>query len=113
MTMKGWMVMGAVLLAGCGMSPEQFNEESADLYCKTAVDCEDELGISFDSEQDCKAFLKGFGSVAVESCDYDGKLASDCISDLKKADCAALAEGPKSCDKVFSGPDCESSSTSE
>ena len=88
-----------------------FNEESADLSCKASADCAAEEGDEDFDLQECKALLEGFGSIAVELCDYDGKMASDCIADLKKADCEDL--NPKSCSKVFSGPDCELTSTSE
>lgn len=98
------VAFGCLFAVGCGTSPDEFNEKFADAYCKTAVTCDGT--VTFESESDCKAFLEGFNSVAAESCDFDPKASKDCLDEVEAVDCDTLNDTP-SCDKVYSGDECE------
>jgi hypothetical protein len=104
------MVM--VVLVGCGgVSEEGFREEFVQKSCAAMVECSEgeDATISFESPEDCEAFMGGFMGPVVEGCDYDAGAASDCLNETDKADCADFEGGgrPKSCDAVYSGDGCE------
>jgi hypothetical protein len=106
--------MMVLVLVGCGgVDEESFREEFVQKSCEASMTCAEEAegsaSVSFESQEDCEAFLGGFMGPVVEGCDYDAAAAGDCLSEADKAECSDYEGGgrPKACDAVYTGDGCE------
>ena len=106
--------MVALFLVGCGgMSEEDFRAELVTRSCEATMACSEEQGtgvsFSFDSQEDCEAFMGGLLGPVVAGCDYDAAAAGDCLDETEALDCETVNSGGRAgaCDAVYSGDGCE------
>jgi len=74
-------------LVSCGLSPREFNEEYAALFCDAVYECETIWG--FESLGACKAQMGGYADAAHSSsaCEFNEDAAEACLNTLKSTNC--------------------------
>jgi hypothetical protein len=112
-----WRRLVPLVLVACGgVSQEAFDERYITAACELTVECAaDGSGstfFSFDSVEECEAFLTVFWNDAVANCEYDADAGADCLDELEALGCDDVAVTPAACMEVYTGPSCEFASTS-
>ena len=94
------------LLSACGMKEEKFREQFIEASCESLMECsgDDETLLFFDNVDDCKTLLSLFWGDTVADCEYDAKLAKECMKAIDPGECQA--EMPAACDDVYTGDSC-------
>lgn len=101
-----------LLLAACGLPEDDFVDGTIQETCRLLVTCptEGEGFLEFESESDCRGFLRLFGAgSAGEGCDYSARAAKTCLDAFEAMTCEEYLSGadrPSVCDDVYTG-DCE------
>lgn len=93
-------VLWALGLAGCGYSPEKFNEDYAAAWCDFAVSC----GLVDDTTEACVAEV---GDYADADCAFDAAAGRDCVDGFRDLPCPELGtfELPVACNYVCGAGD--------
>jgi len=110
-TLTALSLLCAAIATGCNPSYDDFLEEFPTSACTWGGDCVDEQlpGDGGPGAYDCEGEL----AEAVESlnsdeaCEYDKKTAAECLDLLENGDCSEEGDVYGSCERVFTGDDCE------
>jgi len=101
----------AALTTGCSPSYDTFLDEFPVAACTWGGDCVDEQLPGDDGPEvyDCEGELaEAIESLnSDEACEYDKKTAAECLDLLENGDCSEEGEIYGSCERVFTGDDCE------
>ena len=96
-----------VVLAGCGLKEEKFEEKFAVANCEWALECYDDASLEFLGWDDLDACVNDFGGryiAETQGCVYDKKAARQCLRAMKKHPCPPAGEDPalpETCEAAF------------
>ena len=109
---KPLSLLSSIVLLGattaCGLSEDDFVDQYVSDYCSLAMECGDSLGFSYDSVEDCEAFVGAFSAAAQDiaansdDCTYNADNAAACLDELNTTECDALINSA-SCYDVYEG----------
>ena len=110
-----WRRWIPLFLVACGgVSQEEFDERYITAACELTIECAAEGSastfFSFDSVEDCEAFLTLFWNDAVAGCTYNADAGADCLDALDATECNDVTT-PPACLEVYTGETCEFANT--
>ena len=102
--MRKYMLLGILILTGCGLSQEAFEEAYTQTMCERSLECAPEAAeiLEWEDASDCVEFMSAQESPEDIDCTYDASFGQTCIDDTKAMSCADYTEAnfPESCNKV-------------
>lgn len=100
--------LALAMLAGCGVSRNEFVPEYAAAYCDFYMECGDPAQLTFDgvlTADDCLALYGPDIDAQAEACGFKNGKAKDCLGALEVATCPADGDVdaglPVTCHEVF------------
>jgi hypothetical protein len=102
------LMFAGTLLAGCGLSEEDFQSQYFDSACSLTIEC---LGKNklFTSVDQCVDYMNAAAVLIPENCVYDAASAKDCLDWIDGATCDdATSDESNVCDDVYQGEGCGS-----
>jgi hypothetical protein len=89
--------LALVLLAACGLSPEEFEERNTENYCAALEDCGSLIRCD-------DATGSTVATSPVSDCAFDAGAARDCLDGTWRCDTAQTPVPPEPCEAVY---DCD------
>jgi hypothetical protein len=91
-------VLLSTVLAGCGMSEEDFSTQSIEITCQKFVECFDAEAIAllgFTNEEECIDLYTTAAEEAEtdDSCEFDGSKGQDCLDAWEAVTCEDMNAG--------------------